>query len=103
MNLSKTADLEIQSDLLSKASFVFEAVLNPVCRRLLRLLDEEERLTVNALCRMLELEQAVCCNYLSILCRADLVLTETDCGQVFYAVDYSKLDQLHACAEAISI
>jgi ArsR family transcriptional regulator, arsenate/arsenite/antimonite-responsive transcriptional repressor len=101
MNTSKTAELEIQSETLLRASFIFEAAIHPVCQRMLRLLDEEERLTAGAISQKMSLEQAVCSNYLSILHRADLVLIEREGRQAWYVVNNAMFDQLFACAEVL--
>jgi DNA-binding transcriptional ArsR family regulator len=101
MNTSKTAELEIQSDTLLRAAFIFEAAIHPVCQRMLRLLDEEERLTAGAISQKMGLEQEVCSNYLSFLHRADLVLIEKEGRQTLYVVNYTMFDQLFACAAAL--
>lgn len=98
---TKTEALEIQSGILLEASLFFEAANHPLRRQLLCLLDEEERLPVAAICRKLQFEEEDCFRHLSVLCRADLVVMEKEGKQVFYAVNYPRLDQLCACAEAL--
>ena len=99
----KKKELNIQADTLLKASFLFEAVIHPMRLRLLNLLIAHGGLTTTAILSMLELEPEICVQQLSILCGVGLLLRNTEGEEVFYTVNYKKLDQLDRCAELLSL
>lgn len=101
MKSVKKKDLLIQADILLKASFLFEAVIHPMRHQLLNLLIAQGGLTTTAILRMLKVEPEICVQQLSILCGVGLVLRNTEGEDVFYTVNYEKLDQLYRCAEIL--
>lgn len=102
MKPCRSEELNIHSHELLKASFLFEAAIHPVRRHLLQLLTEEHRLPAAIIYRKLHLSKALCIQHLSILCGVGLVLRQANGEQLLYAVNYEKLDELHAAAEALS-
>ena len=101
MKQVKQKEPELQFNVLLKASFLFEAAIHPLRQQLLSLLEEEERVSVKTICSLLDIEEAICVQQLSILCGVGLLTRKTEDGDVFYAVQHEKLHQLYLCSEAL--
>ncbi len=99
----KKKDFIIQTDTLQKASFLFEAIIHPMRLKVLNLLIDYGGLTTAAVSLILKQESQICVQQLSILCGVGLVLRNTESEEVFYTVNYKKLDQLYRCAELFSL
>ena len=97
----KHQPLDLNLTPLLKASFLFEAAVNPMRQQLLAVLTENEHLTARSLGYLLNVEEAICLQQLSILCGAGLLRRNADGNDVFFSVRLDKLNQLYACAEAV--
>ena len=97
----KHQPLDLNLTPLLQASFLFEAAVNPMRQQLLAVLTENEHLTARSLGYLLNVEEAICLQQLSILCGAGLLRRNADGNDVFFSVRLDKLNQLYACAEAV--
>jgi DNA-binding transcriptional ArsR family regulator len=94
-------ELPIEVLHIKKAALVFRAINHPLRRQMLQLLHNSIRMTVTEVFIKLRLEQSVASQHLAILRKAGLVVTERQGKFIFYAVNYSRLKQLHQVAEEI--
>ena len=101
MKSVRKKEFTIQSDTLLKASFLFEAAIHPMRLQLLNLLIAHGGLTSTAIFDLLDLETEIGLQQLSILCGVGLLLRNAEGEEMFYTVNYEKLDQLYRCAESL--
>lgn len=101
MKTTHADTLIIRSNDLLKASFLFEAIVHPMRRRLVEAVLEEEGLTATALSQKLEIEQGLCLQQLSILCGVGLLLRRREGRQIVYVVDQEKIEALNSAAGAL--
>ncbi|MGB8193010.1 MAG: metalloregulator ArsR/SmtB family transcription factor [Chitinophagaceae bacterium] len=83
----------VKVDLLNikKAAVILRAVNHKLRQQILRLLDENTRLTVTEVYIRLRLEQSVASQHLAILRRAGFVKTERDGKFIYYMVNTERL------------
>ena len=88
-------ELHIDAIELRKAALVYRSINHTLRQQMLRLIHEKGKITVTELYIKLRLEQSVASQHLAILRRSALVIAERRAKNIFYAVNYSRLDQLH--------
>jgi DNA-binding transcriptional ArsR family regulator len=92
-------DLLIDTTTLKKAALLFRAVNNAVRLRILTLLHREKKMAVTPIYRTLKMEQSVASQQLAILRRAGIVHAEREQRQIFYSVNYARLEELNRVAK----
>lgn len=102
MKQAKQNQSALQFSTIMKASFIFEAAVNPMRRQLLAVLQEERRLSIKTIAALLFLEEELCRQQLSILYGAGLLKRQADSEDVYYTLNQEKLQQLYACADELS-
>ena len=90
----------VKVDLLNvkKAAVILRAINHKLRQQILRLLDENNRLTVTEVYIRLRLEQSVASQHLAILRRAGFVKTERDGKFIYYSVNHNRLAEVHKVA-----
>ena len=90
------ADSSINVDYLAlkKAALVLRALNHKLRQQLLKLIEEEKKITVTEIYVRLRLEQSVASQHLAILRKAGIVNTERDGKFIFYTVNYKRLDEI---------
>ncbi|HYD20098.1 MAG TPA: metalloregulator ArsR/SmtB family transcription factor [Flavipsychrobacter sp.] len=101
-NTTKAEALDIQSVQLKKAALFFRAINHKLRQDILKLVHKNERMDVTNIYVKLKIEQSVASQHLAILRRANLVLTERAGKQIFYAVNYQQIKQLHSIAQQLN-
>jgi DNA-binding transcriptional ArsR family regulator len=83
----------VKVDLLNvkKAAIILRAINHKLRQQILRLLDENKKLTVTEVYIRLRLEQSVASQHLAILRRAGFVKTEREGKFIFYMVNIERL------------
>src|SRR5215213_7656335 len=83
----------VKVDLLNvkKAAVILRAINHKLRQQILRLLDENKRLTVTEVYIRLRLEQSVASQHLAILRRAGYVKTERDGKFIYYMVNSERM------------
>jgi DNA-binding transcriptional ArsR family regulator len=79
---------------LKKAALVLRALNHKLRQQLLKLIEEEKKITVTEIYVRLRLEQSVASQHLAILRKAGIVSTERDGKFIFYTVNYKRLDEI---------
>jgi DNA-binding transcriptional ArsR family regulator len=87
-------ELNIDYQVLRKAVLVLRAVNHKLRQEMIRLLNQEGRMTVTELYVKLRLEQSVASQHLALLRRAGVVVTSRDGKFIYYSVDHERLDEI---------
>jgi DNA-binding transcriptional ArsR family regulator len=93
--------LEIKSLLLKKGELVLRALNHKLRQDIINLIHENEEMNVTDIYMRLNLEQTVASQHLSILRKAGFVTTRREGKQVFYSVNYGKLEHVHSSVVAL--
>jgi DNA-binding transcriptional ArsR family regulator len=87
-------ELNIDYQVLRKSVLVLRAVNHKLRQEMIRLLNQEGRMTVTELYVKLRLEQSVASQHLALLRRAGVVNTTRDGKFIYYSVDHERLDEI---------
>lgn len=79
---------------LKKAALVLRALNHKLRQQLLKLIEEEKKITVTEIYVRLRLEQSVASQHLAILRKAGIVNTERDGKFIFYTVNFKRLEEI---------
>ena len=87
----------LKVDLLNvkKAALILRAVNHKLRQQILRLIDEQGKITVTEIYVKLRLEQSVASQHLAILRKAGFVNTDRDGKFIYYSVNTNRLEQLN--------
>ena len=87
----------LKVDLLNvkKAALVLRAINHKLRQQLLKLIDEQGKVTVTELYVKLRLEQSVASQHLAVLRKAGFVTTTRDGKFIHYSVNISRLQELN--------
>src|SRR6187401_3509377 len=97
LNTAPENGITLKVDLLNvkKASLILRAINHKLRQQILKLIDEQGRITVTEIYVKLRLEQSVASQHLAILRKAGFVKTEREGKFIYYSVNYDRLDQVH--------
>lgn len=87
--------LEIKTLLLKKGEMVLRALNHKLRQDIISLIHENGEINVTEIYVRLNLEQTVVSQHLSILRKAGFVNTRREGKQVYYTVNYEKLELVH--------
>lgn len=93
------AQMKIDYLNVKKAALVLRALNHKLRQQMLRLLEEQQKMTVTDLYVQLRLEQSVASQHLAILRRAGIVKTERDGKYIYYRVNEERMAQINALIE----
>ncbi|MCC7401999.1 MAG: helix-turn-helix transcriptional regulator [Chitinophagaceae bacterium] len=84
-------------DLLNvkKAALILRAINHSLRQQILKLIDENGKMTVTEIYVQLRLEQSVASQHLAILRKAGFVNTDRDGKFIYYSVNHNRLDDLN--------
>jgi DNA-binding transcriptional ArsR family regulator len=90
-------------DLLNvkKAALVLRAVNHKLRQQILKLIDEQGKMTVTELYMKLRLEQSVASQHLAILRKAGFVKTDRDGKFILYSVNTARINELNKFVEEV--
>lgn len=97
LTLTNTVDSDsIKLDYLhlKKAALVLRAMNHKLRQQMIKMLDENKRLTVTEIYVKLRLEQSVASQHLAILRRAGIVVTQRDGKFIYYTVNYNRISEV---------
>src|SRR5580658_2849337 len=86
---------------LKKGGLILRAINHKLRQQIIRLLDENKRMTVTEIYVQLRLEQSVASQHLAILRRAGIVKTERDGKFIFYTISTERLSHIMQCVEEL--
>ncbi len=84
---------------LKKAALVLRAMNHKLRQQMVKLIDEEKRLTVTEIYVRLRLEQSVASQHLAILRKAGIVVTERDGKFIYYTLNHKRIDEISQTVE----
>jgi len=84
---------------IKKSALILRAMNHKLRQQMIKLLDENGRLTVTELYIKLRLEQSVASQHLAILRRAGVVLTKRDGKFIYYAINYPRVAEINQFVE----
>jgi|SRR5687767_119504 DNA-binding transcriptional ArsR family regulator len=90
---------EIKIDFLQikKSSLILRALNHKLRQQILKLLEEQRKLTVTEIYVQLRLEQSVASQHLAILRRAGIVKTEREGKFIYYALNHKRIAEINRC------
>ena len=93
----------LKVDLLNvkKASLVLRAINHKLRQQILKLIDENGKITVTEIYVKLRLEQSVASQHLSILRKAGFVNTERDGKYIYYTVNAARIEELNNFVDSL--
>jgi DNA-binding transcriptional ArsR family regulator len=93
--------LQVNEQLLRKGRTVFRSVNHALRQQIITLIHENERMTVTAIYHTLGIEQSVASQHLAILREAKLVNTQREGHNIFYSVNYERMNRIHVLSEQL--
>lgn len=93
--VAENVDLKIDVLQLKKAALILRAINHKLRQQILKLLHQNEKMTVTEIYVKLRLEQSVASQHLAILRKAGFVTTVRDGKFIFYSVNHDRMDQVH--------
>ena len=88
---STGSSINVDYHALKKAALVLRALNHKLRQQLLKLIEEEKKITVTEIYVRLRLEQSVASQHLAILRRANIVITERDGKFIHYALNHARI------------
>jgi DNA-binding transcriptional ArsR family regulator len=100
LNASKAA-LKVDFIHTKKAALILRSINHKLRQQIIKLLDEQQKMTVTEIYVKLRLEQSVASQHLAILRRAGIVATSRDGKFIYYSVNYIRLAEVVAFVETL--
>ena len=94
-------ELRIDFQVLRKSVLVLRAVNHKLRQEMIRLINQEGKMTVTELYVKLRLEQSVASQHLALLRRAGVVITSRDRKFIYYSVDHERMDEIARLLEEL--
>jgi ArsR family transcriptional regulator, virulence genes transcriptional regulator len=103
LNADSSAGAPVKVDFLNlkKAAMILRALNHKLRQQIIRILDENKKLTVTELYVQLRLEQSVASQHLAILRRAGIVKTEREGKFIYYTINNSRISDIMKCVDAL--
>jgi DNA-binding transcriptional ArsR family regulator len=87
---------------LKKAAMILRALNHKLRQQIVKLIDDNKRLTVTEIYIKLRLEQSVASQHLAILRRAGIVKTNRDGKFIYYSVHSSRIEGIMSCVHSLT-
>mgnify|MGYP001113620256 FL=1 len=103
LNTAPDSSNTLKVDLLNvkKASLVLRAINHKLRQQILKLIDEQGKITVTEIYVKLRLEQSVASQHLAILRKAGFVNTERDGKFIYYTINTNRIEELNQFVESL--
>jgi ArsR family transcriptional regulator, virulence genes transcriptional regulator len=103
LNTLSDSGTSLKVDLLNvkKAALILRAVNHKLRQQILKLIDEQGKITVTEIYVKLRLEQSVASQHLAILRKAGFVKTDREGKFIYYSVNSSRLEELNQFIDAL--
>jgi DNA-binding transcriptional ArsR family regulator len=79
---------------LKKAALVLRSMNHKLRQQILKLIEEEKKITVTEIYVKLRLEQSVASQHLAILRKTGIVNTEREGKFIYYTVNFKRIEEL---------
>jgi ArsR family transcriptional regulator, virulence genes transcriptional regulator len=87
--------LNVDFHSVKKAAVVLRALNHKLRQQLLKLIEDEKKITVTEIYVKLRLEQSVASQHLAILRKAEIVSTERDGKFIYYTVNHKRISEIN--------
>jgi ArsR family transcriptional regulator, virulence genes transcriptional regulator len=103
LNTLSDSGTSLKVDLLNvkKAALILRAVNHKLRQQILKLIDEQGKITVTEIYVKLRLEQSVASQHLAILRKAGFVKTDREGKFIYYSVNSSRLEELNQFIDSL--
>ena len=100
---TQTMQMPAKIDYLNvkKAALVLRALNHKLRQQMIKMLEENNKMTVTDLYIQLRLEQSVASQHLAILRRAGIVKTERDGKYIYYRVNEDRVTQINQIVDSL--
>ncbi len=89
--VSVTSELKIDVIQLKKAALILRSLNHKLRQQIIKIIDDNKKMTVTEIYIKLRLEQSVASQHLSILRKAGVVKTEREGKFIFYAINKDRV------------
>ncbi|MEO6718844.1 MAG: metalloregulator ArsR/SmtB family transcription factor [Ferruginibacter sp.] len=93
-NSPKLSSIKIDYYNVKKAALILRALNHKLRQQLIKLIEEEKKITVTEIYVRLKLEQSVASQHLAILRKAGIVTTQRDGKFIFYIINHKRIDEI---------
>ena len=93
--VSNGTELKIEVLRIKKTALILRAINHKLRQQILKLIEEQGKITVTELYLTLRLEQSVASQHLAILRKAGFVNTSRDGKFIYYSVNHDRLEELN--------
>lgn len=90
-----STSLKIEILKIKKAALILRAINHKLRQQIIKMINEQGKITVTELYVNLRLEQSVASQHLAILRKAGFVKTTRDGKFIYYSVNKTRLEELH--------
>ena len=90
-----STDLKIEVLRIKKTALILRAINHKLRQQILKLIEEQGKITVTELYLTLRLEQSVASQHLAILRKAGFVNTSRDGKFIYYSVNHDRLEEFN--------
>ena len=80
---------------IKKTASIVRAINHKLRQNIIKLLEENQRLTVTEIYVKLRIEQSVASQHLAILRRANYLITDRQGKKIFYSLNHTYLDKVN--------
>jgi DNA-binding transcriptional ArsR family regulator len=98
---NNTSALNIDQLSLKKAALTLRAINHKLRQQILKLIHDNQRMTVTEIYIQLRLEQSVASQHLAILRKAGFVKTDRDGKFIYYSVNTDRIDEVNDFIKAL--
>ena len=93
--VQKMSSIKIDYYNVKKAALTLRALNHKLRQQLLKLIDEEQRITVTEIYVRLRLEQSVASQHLAILRKAGIVTTQREGKFIYYVINHKRIEEIN--------
>lgn len=101
INSIMQSEFKIDYQILRKSVLVLRAVNHKLRQDMIKLIEQEGKMTVTDLYVKLRIEQSVASQHLALLRRSGVVVTTRDGKYIYYSVDSERLDDINKLLEKL--
>ncbi len=99
--VSNITELKIEVLRIKKTALILRAINHKLRQQILKLIEEQGKITVTELYLKLRLEQSVASQHLAILRKAGFVNTSRDGKFIYYSVNNDRLEELNKFMDSL--
>ena len=91
---TKMSTIKVDYYNVKKAALILRALNHKLRQQLIKLIEDETKITVTEIYVRLKLEQSVASQHLAILRKAGIVTTQRDGKFIFYIINHKRIDEI---------